>query len=230
MAQPSGAVAELSKPAARIQPKKQTEQQTKKQTQQQTKQQTKQRSEQQTEQQAKQQTKQTKKQTEKPQSKEPHALVLTAAVFPKDLLNIYNFRLQVPEFQRTYAWKTSHVEQLMIDLEALVDAKPQFYHLGSLVLLQHVATPINQPDLPEDYVEEIKRREWWKRQEKEAQRQCQVIDGQQRPTTLTILYACIHTFLLKVQQEYGVTSEKLKAMADGIRRCFVDSNNVGETS
>ena len=72
----------------------------------------------------------------------------------------YVFR--IPVYQRPYAWELEHVEVLLDDLlDAMDRDKDEPYFLGSIVL-------IKTPDEPE----------------------CDVVDGQQRLTTLTMLF-CI---------------------------------------
>ncbi|MGW3823128.1 DUF262 domain-containing protein [Streptomyces sp. NPDC005071] len=73
----------------------------------------------------------------------------------------YDFR--VPDYQRPYAWETDQAEQLLADLEeALLRGNGEPYFLGSLVLVKD--SRVAKSD---------------------------VIDGQQRLTTLTILLAVL---------------------------------------
>lgn len=75
------------------------------------------------------------------------------------------YRYEIPSYQRPYSWETSHVEQLLDDLwssyerKSSRDDKPREYFLGSLVMVERSAV----------------RRE--------------VVDGQQRLTTLILLLA-----------------------------------------
>src|ERR1700744_3334701 len=74
----------------------------------------------------------------------------------------YNFK--IPNYQRPYSWEISHAAQLLDDLRDALDrdsAEP--YFLGSVVLVKQQA---ENPD-------------------------SEVIDGQQRLTTLTILFAVL---------------------------------------
>ncbi|GAB3489493.1 DUF262 domain-containing protein [Amycolatopsis cihanbeyliensis] len=74
-----------------------------------------------------------------------------------------DYDFQIPEYQRPYAWETEQTLQLLDDLiEALDRNRDEPYFLGSIVL-------VKDPDAPA----------------------AQVIDGQQRLTTLTILYAVL---------------------------------------
>lgn len=73
----------------------------------------------------------------------------------------YDFR--IPEYQRPYAWETEQAEQLLADLEeALLRGNGEPYFLGSVVLVKDSQVA-----------------------------EAQVIDGQQRLTTLTILLAVL---------------------------------------
>ena len=77
------------------------------------------------------------------------------------------FAFTIPAYQRPYAWEVEHACELLDDVEAALEEtqdmqEPTTYFLGSIVL-------IKQPGSPD----------------------AQVIDGQQRLTTLTILIATI---------------------------------------
>jgi len=73
------------------------------------------------------------------------------------------YHFKVPHYQRPYAWETSQAADLLSDLSDALDRdSAEPYFLGSLVL-------IKQPEAPES----------------------QVVDGQQRLTTLTILFAVL---------------------------------------
>lgn len=75
------------------------------------------------------------------------------------------YELEIPPYQRPYAWETEHAQALLVDLlDALdnQDANGGLYFLGSLVL---VKAPTEAPS--------------------------RVIDGQQRLTTLTILLSVL---------------------------------------
>src|SRR3954453_1098325 len=73
----------------------------------------------------------------------------------------YSFR--IPDYQRPYAWEREQAEQLLEDLlDTLRRDEDEPYFLGSVVL-------VKEPD----------------------QASAEVIDGQQRLTTLTILFAVL---------------------------------------
>ena len=72
---------------------------------------------------------------------------------------------QIPDYQRPYSWKTEQVEQLWDDLYAAFQSNDESYFLGPLVL----AKPRGPAATTDDRLE--------------------VVDGQQRLTTLTILLA-----------------------------------------
>ncbi|MBC6443297.1 MAG: DUF262 domain-containing protein [Rhodobacteraceae bacterium] len=72
------------------------------------------------------------------------------------------YAFSIPAYQRPYAWETPHVEDLLADLREAMTSSDEFYFLGSIVL-------VKQPDKPE----------------------ADVIDGQQRLTTLAILFSVI---------------------------------------
>lgn len=73
-----------------------------------------------------------------------------------------DFDFSIPNYQRPYRWGVEQAEQLLDDLEeSLEHSGDDEYFLGSLVLIEH------------------------------GQREFDVVDGQQRLTTLTILFAVL---------------------------------------
>ena len=79
-----------------------------------------------------------------------------------------DYLFEIPYFQRPYAWTTEETDELLTDLMAAMDESSgtQSYFLGSVVLVK----------VPSDSVE------------------YQVIDGQQRLTTLTMLICVLREF------------------------------------
>jgi uncharacterized protein DUF262/uncharacterized protein DUF1524 len=74
-----------------------------------------------------------------------------------------DYDFQIPDYQRPYAWGKEQAAELLDDLSGALDREEgEPYFLGSVVL-------IKQPDVP----------------------RAQVVDGQQRLTTLTILFAVL---------------------------------------
>lgn len=74
-----------------------------------------------------------------------------------------DYDFHVPHYQRPYAWREDETTELLNDLsEALDRDQDEPYFLGSLVLIKHPASP-----------------------------EASVIDGQQRLTTLTILFSVL---------------------------------------
>ena len=85
------------------------------------------------------------------------------------LVSIFNddYRFEIPEYQRPYAWTTEQAGELLDDLlhamghvENVSDAAP--YFLGSIVIIKNSLEPL-----------------------------AQIVDGQQRITTLTILFCVL---------------------------------------
>lgn len=70
-------------------------------------------------------------------------------------------RFRVPAYQRSYAWETEHVEALLADISDAIKAKEKEYFLGSIV----VTGPV--------------------------ERRFEVVDGQQRLTTISLLISAI---------------------------------------
>lgn len=76
-----------------------------------------------------------------------------------------DYAFTIPPYQRPYAWETTQVEELLTDLLEAMEPRSRsegFYFLGSLVLVKEHGNP-----------------------------DARVIDGQQRLTTLTILFSVI---------------------------------------
>lgn len=87
---------------------------------------------------------------------------LEAHEFPLSDVFSAKYSFRIPNFQRPYAWEPEHAEQLLTDLVDFLDGKDsEPYFLGSIVLIKGVG--------PES----------------------EVVDGQQRLTTLTILLAVL---------------------------------------
>lgn len=72
-----------------------------------------------------------------------------------------SYQFQIPDYQRPYAWTTEQAEELFADLVSAMEDKKQHF-LGSIVLIKNDRDP-----------------EAW------------VVDGQQRLSTLTILFAAL---------------------------------------
>jgi uncharacterized protein with ParB-like and HNH nuclease domain len=70
-------------------------------------------------------------------------------------------RFRVPAYQRSYAWETEHVESLLHDIDDAIRGKEKEYFLGSIV----VTGPV--------------------------ERRYEVVDGQQRLTTVSLLISAI---------------------------------------
>jgi uncharacterized protein with ParB-like and HNH nuclease domain len=100
------------------------------------------------------------------------AIKIEGAGYPIKKVLSDDFVFNIPNYQRPYAWTTEHTEQLLIDLiDALGDESTNIdqlppYFLGNIVLIK----PIDSSE-------------------------SEVIDGQQRLTTLTILFAVLRELL-----------------------------------
>jgi uncharacterized protein with ParB-like and HNH nuclease domain len=113
--------------------------------------------------------------------------------YPLDTIFDGNFFFSVPLFQRSYEWTTEQAGELLNDLVESLDNKSGSYFLGSLVLIK------------EDNL---------------LKPEAQVVDGQQRLITLTILFSVLRYQLRKSKnKEYpdGLT-ERIFKKADVIRK------------
>ena len=82
---------------------------------------------------------------------------------------------QIPSYQRPYSWGSEQVEQLWDDLYSAFEEKSEEYFLGSIILI------------------------------KKGDNDFEVVDGQQRMTTLTILFCVLRDIY------YSSLSDKIKA-------------------
>ena len=100
-----------------------------------------------------------------------------AVSWPGSLEGIFcaDYDFLIPDYQRPYAWGTEQAAELLDDLSGALDRdEGEPYFLGSIVL-------IKQPDVP----------------------RAEVVDGQQRLTTLTILFAVL-AYLAADEETCGV--------------------------
>ncbi|MBN1383536.1 MAG: DUF262 domain-containing protein [Elusimicrobia bacterium] len=99
-------------------------------------------------------------------------------------------KLSVPTYQRTYAWKEEHISNLFQDLAKAIKNKESEYFLGSVVVNER------SPECPE------------------------VVDGQQRLATITILLAAIRNYFLSIGDKNG------KDRADGIEKKYLINKDI----
>src|SRR3989344_2635891 len=76
---------------------------------------------------------------------------------------------QVPDYQRPYAWDNEQVEQLWEDIFTAFQENMDEYFLGSIILTDN----------------------------KQNQKALDIVDGQQRLTTLMILFCCLRDLHFK---------------------------------
>ena len=82
-------------------------------------------------------------------------------------------RVRVPFYQRSYAWRRPHVETLLNDIRRAIEHPKPYYFLGSIVGCKTA----NYPD------------------------EVEVVDGQQRLATVTMLLAAFRNHLLAIGDE-----------------------------
>lgn len=101
-----------------------------------------------------------------------------------------NYTFSIPSYQRPYAWEREQVLELLSDLEEAMSPASrsgQFYFLGSIVL-------VKKHDVPDS----------------------KVVDGQQRLTTLTILFSVIRDLTEDIQRRTA-REKYIKQAADADR-------------
>ncbi|WP_018985962.1 DUF262 domain-containing protein [Methylophilus methylotrophus] len=97
-------------------------------------------------------------------------------------------RFKVPAYQRSYAWEIEHVEALLNDVHESIKSKEHEYFLGSLVVTG------------------------------QSEKRYEVVDGQQRLTTVSLLIAAIKDIFKREGDEDVVTSVKTEFLASTDRK------------
>lgn len=110
--------------------------------------------------------------------------MITGAEYPLGKVFSDDFEYHIPQYQRPYAWTTEETGVLFSDLrDFFMEEDEENYFLGSTVLIKQ-----------------------------DGERRAEVIDGQQRLTTLTILLATIASKLSGVQRDNCVI--RIKSQGD----------------
>ena len=106
-----------------------------------------------------------------------------------------NKQFAVPIFQRRYSWEKKHCKKLWDDVLSLGQSSPdQFHFIGSIVYIDPKVSNASKV------------------------RELQVIDGQQRLTTLTLLLAALSRAVKGQDVDIGITSEELSDYYLNVRR------------
>ena len=107
---------------------------------------------------------------------------ISGSEYPLSKIFSSEFDFIIPRYQRPYAWEVEQVQDLFEDLKDFAEAAPEEgYFLGSVVLIKEDGKPHSE-----------------------------VIDGQQRLTTLTILLAVLVNFLSGETDEDAEQKKNLK--------------------
>ena len=125
----------------------------------------------------------------------------------QNLMKVFSddYFFEIPPYQRPYAWTTEHVEELLDDLiDAMKRDSDAPYFLGSVVLIKSAADPKSE-----------------------------VVDGQQRLTTLTILLCLLRdisnenkldVFIRQAGNPYMGTEDRFRLSARQRDRLFFEDN------
>lgn len=97
-----------------------------------------------------------------PDNNQNNTTIEASQKFLKDIFLSDAYRFEIPSYQRPYSWTTKEARELLEDLMEAMDEGQNDYFLGSFVL-------VKQP----------------------KSKHAEVVDGQQRLTTLTILFAVL---------------------------------------
>ncbi|KAA6429721.1 MAG: hypothetical protein FRX49_00155 [Trebouxia sp. A1-2] len=109
--------------------------------------------------------------------------ILTAALPLRNFLDVCTFHCSIPEYQRLYQWEAKlHTQNLLEDLKYAYEHAQPHMLLGNIILQQ---TDAGQG------LNRSKAQFWWQ----ERSRHCDIVDGQQRTTTLVMLYGAIQEHL-----------------------------------
>ena len=104
------------------------------------------------------------------------------------------FLFEIPSYQRLYAWTTEETDELLSDMMVSMDNDEEDYFLGSVVLIRDSDSSV-----------------------------CQIIDGQQRLATLTILFCVLRELSnddrvsRSLDQQVRVEGDILAGIEDGYR-------------
>lgn len=126
--------------------------------------------------------------------------LLSAQEHPVKKIFCDDYLFEIPDYQRPYSWTTEHAEALVMDLQEHIEDESDNvklinpYFLGSIVLIK-------------------------KHKDKAAS---EVIDGQQRLTTLTILFSVLRSLIKKHDIQQGITKYLVQAgnEVEGIEDTF----------
>ena len=133
----------------------------------------------------------------------PHAAmadpILTAALPLRNFLDIHTFHCNIPEYQRSYQWEAKvHTDKLLEDLRYAFEQAQPVMLLGNIILQQtDCHQGHNRPGATF----------WWE----ERSRNCDIVDGQQRTTTLVMLYAAIQEHFRSLES-HGNHKELIQAL------------------
>ncbi len=141
--------------------------------------------------------------------------ILTAALPLGDFLDSKHFRCTVPEYQRGYEWKpTTHTRKVLDDLLYAFSQRQPVALLGNAILQQYEEEQDNGKADPSAG--------WWEGRA----RYCDVVDGQQRLTTLVMLYAVIQERLFL--EDPTTSASQIKNLGD--RFGAIDRQQAGPVS
>lgn len=151
--------------------------------------------------------------------------IYTATVNTKTLIDTSKFKLDVPEYQREYEWQKAHVGKMIMDILNLNSTNPKdmpVFFLGNIVLnifnIQECSQDPNGASILDhaDWPAHIR-----------TAAICEIIDGQQRLTTICLLYAVMHDMLLedaRACRHFTAVDKALHEHAQTIKRLFIASS------
>lgn len=117
----------------------------------------------------------------------------------QDLLSLERYKLEIPAYQRPYEWKEKDVVKLLDDVKSSSGktAAENYLLLGSVLLYSTAAG-----------------------RQLACVRSCDVVDGQQRLSTIMLLYSALYQRGQEIQQNPQLKSDNLQSALNGIMERF----------
>ena len=127
----------------------------------------------------------------------------------KELLGMNFF---IPEYQRGYRWKTRQVQDLLDDIQVFIDKKVDGkYCLQPLVVNRH---PVDEPQVLSEVKFAIDSQKSFHHVKSLLQEQWDVVDGQQRLTTIYILLSFLRTNIPLFRISYATRNDSANLLCN----------------
>lgn len=122
------------------------------------------------------------------------------SVMCRDLFDDEDDLYQIPRYQRPYSWEESHIDQLVEDLhEAWSKDRESPYYLGSVIMVRE-----------------------------HGEDRFDILDGQQRLTTLTLLYAIFNDHFVEYLNDINQSRVKGRIIERDLRKARLRTNKQAD--